>query len=238
MTALSIAEAEQRLTANPQVRSACRGRENGPGPRSAAARASLASVTDLSTATVRRNGRRAEIPPSAGVSRQAHDTPAVPRDPRAAAAHSGMAPALAAVPRDPARRQTIRSRQPGVQSAARPAAGQALAAHQAGARPAAGPVRLTARGRRLAAVLAVSLAALALCAFSLIAADGAAAASHGGAHQGMRPVVVEPGQTLWSVASAAEPRADPQSVVQQIMQANSLTGTVIQAGQVLWVPRG
>jgi hypothetical protein len=238
MTALSIAEAEQRLTGNPQVSPARRGRANAPGPRSAATRASLASVTELSTATARRNGGQAEIPPLAGVSRRARDTPALPRDPRAAAPHSGMAPALAAVAHDPARRQAIRSRQPGVQSAARPAAGQALRAHQPGVRPAAGPVRLTARGRRLAAVLAVSLAALALCAFSLIAADGAAAASHGGAHQGMRRVVVEPGQTLWSVASAAEPQADPQSVVQQIMQANSLTGTVIQAGQVLWVPRG
>jgi LysM repeat protein len=102
-------------------------------------------------------------------------------------------------------------------------------------------VRLTARGRRVVAALVVSAGAAVLCLFSLTAAGGAAAASHGAAragYQGMRQVVVEPGQTLWSVASAAEPQADPQAVIQQIMQANSLAGTTIRAGQVLWVPRG
>ena len=54
----------------------------------------------------------------------------------------------------------------------------------------------------------------------------------------MRHVVVKPGQTLWSIASAAEPTADPQAVIQQILTANSLPASTIHTGQVLWVPRG
>jgi Tfp pilus assembly protein FimV len=53
----------------------------------------------------------------------------------------------------------------------------------------------------------------------------------------MHQIVVRPGQTLWSIASAAEPAADPRDVVQQIMTANAMTGTTITAGQLLWVPR-
>jgi Tfp pilus assembly protein FimV len=90
--------------------------------------------------------------------------------------------------------------------------------------------------------VAISLAvaaAVAVC--TLLATGGAAAASHGSpraGYQGMHQVVVRPGQTLWSIASAAEPTADPQTVIQQIMTANSLPGAVIHAGQVLWVPKG
>jgi LysM repeat protein len=54
----------------------------------------------------------------------------------------------------------------------------------------------------------------------------------------MTRVVVRPGQTLWSIASQAEPTADPRLVIQQIIQANSLSGPVIQPGQSLWVPKG
>jgi LysM repeat protein len=54
----------------------------------------------------------------------------------------------------------------------------------------------------------------------------------------MTRVVVRPGQTLWSIAVRAEPTADPRVVVQEIIDANSLTGPAIQAGAVLWVPRG
>ena len=53
----------------------------------------------------------------------------------------------------------------------------------------------------------------------------------------MHQIVVQPGQTLWSIASAAEPSADPRSVVQQIMTVNDLTGTKLPVGEELWVPR-
>ena len=52
----------------------------------------------------------------------------------------------------------------------------------------------------------------------------------------MHQVVVQPGQTLWSIAAAAEPAADPRTVVQEIMSANALGSPAISAGQQLWVP--
>jgi LysM repeat protein len=54
----------------------------------------------------------------------------------------------------------------------------------------------------------------------------------------MTQVVVQPGQTLWSIAAAAEPSANPWTVVQQIIDANALSGARVQAGQLLWVPKG
>jgi hypothetical protein len=75
---------------------------------------------------------------------------------------------------------------------------------------------------------------------SLLASGGAQATNHGQAragYQGMRQVVVRQGQTLWSIASAAEPSADTRVVVQEIMTANALTSGDISTGQLLWVPR-
>jgi hypothetical protein len=110
----------------------------------------------------------------------------------------------------------------------------------AGATVAPGPLRLTRRGRLVMTVLAVLCVTVAVLMSILLASGGAQAANHGqsgGAYQGMHQIVVGPGQTLWSIASAAEPTADPRAVVQQIMSVNALTGTSIQAGQLLWVPR-
>jgi len=74
----------------------------------------------------------------------------------------------------------------------------------------------------------------------LMAATGAQAANHGlppaAARAGLRHVVVRPGQTLWSIASAAEPSADPRVVIQEIMQVNALSGGVVVPGESLWVP--
>jgi hypothetical protein len=75
---------------------------------------------------------------------------------------------------------------------------------------------------------------------SLLASGGAQATNHGrrgAGYQGMREIVVRPGQTLWSIASAAEPSADTRVVVQEIMTANALTSVIISAGRLLWVPR-
>lgn len=103
------------------------------------------------------------------------------------------------------------------------------------------PIRLTRRGRVVAGVLAVvALTAVALVIIALAASGGAQATNNGQAragYQGMREIVVQPGQTLWSIASAAEPSVDPRVVVQEIMSANAMTSTTISAGQLLWVPR-
>ena len=102
------------------------------------------------------------------------------------------------------------------------------------------PLRLTRRGRMVVASLVVGVIAAIALVVGLAAAGGAQAANHGqprAGYQGMQEIVVRPGQTLWSIASAAEPGADPRDVVQQIMTANAMTGTTITAGQLLWVPR-
>ena len=134
-----------------------------------------------------------------------------------------------------------------------PAAARTGAPLRAGARPAAvsdrgarlaqaerSPLRLTRRGKAVLAVLLVTgLTVLALLVTTLVS-SGAQATNHGApdaGYRGMREVVVRPGQTLWSIASAAEPTADPRIVIQEIMTANALTSTDVTAGQLLWVPR-
>ena len=102
------------------------------------------------------------------------------------------------------------------------------------------PLRLTRRGRVVVATLIVAVIAAIALVVGLAAAGGVQAANNSqprAGYQGMHEIVVRPGQTLWSIASAAEPGADPRDVVQEIMTANAMTGTTISAGQLLWVPR-
>jgi LysM domain len=102
------------------------------------------------------------------------------------------------------------------------------------------PVRLTRRGRIVVAALGLAVATLAALLLSLAASGGAQASDHGrpgAGYQGMRQIVVRPGQTLWSIASQTEPSVDPRQVIPQIMAANSMTSTSLQAGELLWVPR-
>jgi len=219
MTALSIAEAERRAAADPQVSAARRQRIRTAG--------GLASVTELPAAARQRGAAGPENFRGAGVSRPA----GVSR--RAAA--PGPARVPAGVSRDgrPDRAGMRRVVHPAPVGVSRlPVISPSESARGKG------PVRLTTRGRAVVVSLAAA-AAVAVC--TLLATGGAAAAIHGSpgaGYQGMHQVVVEPGQTLWSIASAAEPTADPQAVIQQIVTANSLPGTVIHAGQVLWVPKG
>jgi nucleoid-associated protein YgaU len=76
----------------------------------------------------------------------------------------------------------------------------------------------------------------------IAAAVSVQASSHatapGSAYRGMTQVVVQPGQTLWSIAAAAEPSGNAWAVVQQIINVNALPSVKVQAGQQLWVPRG
>jgi hypothetical protein len=91
----------------------------------------------------------------------------------------------------------------------------------------------------VAALLLSGLTIAALLA-SVLASGRAQATNHGQAragYQGMHQIVVQPGQTLWSIAVAAEPTADTRIVVQEIVTANALSGSTISAGQLLWVPR-
>ncbi len=98
------------------------------------------------------------------------------------------------------------------------------------------PARLTSRGR--IAVTGVSALLVGVLSVGLAAA---AQATHSGQPSGGRyvaKVLVRPGESLWSLAEAYDPHADPRQVVDQIRQLNAMAGDQLQAGQQLWVPRG
>jgi LysM repeat protein len=138
---------------------------------------------------------------------------------------------------EPARRPSARP-EPAPRPSAPPEPAPPLSARPEPARDrAAAPLRLTRRGRVVAAIAA----ALLLAALSLVITASAQATNHPvprTAPQGLAQVIVRPGQSLWSVAENADPDADTRVVIQQIIELNSLTGDVVFAGQRLWVPRG
>ena len=90
----------------------------------------------------------------------------------------------------------------------------------------------------MAALAVVAACGLFVAGASAAQASGLAGPSaHGGPGAAER-VVVQPGDTLWSIAQSAAPNADARTIVQEILQANRLTTANITAGQRLWVPRG
>ena len=95
-----------------------------------------------------------------------------------------------------------------------------------------GPVRLTRRGR---ALLVLLLAGLLLAAFSLGQQDSQAA-SEVGAPAEVQTVVVQPGESLWSVAQRIAPDNDPREVIAQIQRLNDLESSTLHVGQHLLLP--
>ena len=182
------------------------------------------------------------------VPRQAGRAEAVGAQPTGGPVRSTAARAQA-VGAPPARSQPPRSQPPRpvavVSTAGRSQAARIEAARGASPRvqaaranTAAAPLRLTRRGR----VVVAAVAALLVTLLSLLATGAAQATSHSVpprvVDRNLTQVVVQPGQSLWSVAENADPNADPRQVMQQIIELNGLTGDVIMTGQRLWVPRG
>jgi hypothetical protein len=99
-------------------------------------------------------------------------------------------------------------------------------------------LRLTRRGRVVLAAFAAVVMSLIGLAAANGARGGASAAPAGTAGHSTTRIVVQPGQTLWTIATQADPRADPRQVVQRIIAANALRDGSVQAGQRLLVPRG
>jgi hypothetical protein len=94
-------------------------------------------------------------------------------------------------------------------------------------------LRLTRRGRAvvvLGLLLLLVLGAFALGRVSSSAATGAARAGH------QRFTVVQPGESLWSIARRSVPGADPRVTVQRIVDLNSLTGATVVPGQRVALP--
>jgi Tfp pilus assembly protein FimV len=94
-----------------------------------------------------------------------------------------------------------------------------------------GRVRLTRRGRALARVLATVL----VVAMFLLVAPGLARGI-GPARPAPRVTyVVQPGDTLWSIAQRVAPGQDPRPVVDRLIEANDVRGG-LQTGQELSIP--
>ena len=98
------------------------------------------------------------------------------------------------------------------------------------ARPAQAGMKLTARGRRVVALLALLPI---LVAFLLIGTRAVQADATGPT---TAVVKVEAGQSLWDVAVAIAPNEDPRSTIWTIKALNGLETSEVQAGQALIVP--
>lgn len=110
------------------------------------------------------------------------------------------------------------------------------------ARPVRTRVRLTRRGRIVVATL-ITAAVVLVAALAWLAGTARAEAAGSGSpasavYHSLRPVVVQPGESLWTIATQADPAGDPRAVMQEIIDINALNGTSVQPGQRLWLPRG
>jgi LysM repeat protein len=98
-------------------------------------------------------------------------------------------------------------------------------------------VRLTRRGRLArAAALVVLLAVLAVSLVDTFVASRALADTAAPAPVGTRAMTVTPGDSLWSIARAAHPEADPREVVLAIRDLNAMRSNLIHPGQELLIP--
>jgi nucleoid-associated protein YgaU len=97
-----------------------------------------------------------------------------------------------------------------------------------------GPVRLTRRGRRLVAGLALG----AVLTVSAVVGGALLDGSDSPALElaGRSSVVVHSGDTLWSIAESLAPDTDPRDVVDALQEVNGLSGASLVPGQVLLLP--
>lgn len=93
--------------------------------------------------------------------------------------------------------------------------------------PAAPSIRLTRRGR---ALVVCALAALGLGALGMV--NTAIAADQ----PRTTTVVVQPGESLWTIATMIDPGRDPRATIHEIKSLNQLGNAVVQVGQTLLVP--
>jgi nucleoid-associated protein YgaU len=112
---------------------------------------------------------------------------------------------------------------PAVRSAARPARRSANA-----------KLRLTRRGRIVLMLGSTMFLFLAVLASGRISADAGTAIGDQGAANGV--VVVQAGESLWQIAKAVAPQADPRETVSLIRDLNGLGDSTLVAGQSIIVP--
>ncbi|MFF2273055.1 LysM peptidoglycan-binding domain-containing protein [Agromyces sp. NPDC058136] len=95
-------------------------------------------------------------------------------------------------------------------------------------------LRLTSRGRFVFTTLAAI--PLIVWAFVLVLGAGGAAADVAGGGAALEYVTVDVGASLWEIAEAVAPSADPRDTIAEIVRINGLDGATIVPGQQLAIP--
>lgn len=96
-------------------------------------------------------------------------------------------------------------------------------------------VRLTRRGRL---TVTLTFLALVLAAMVAVGSTWASASLSGGESEPVKVVVVQPGDTLYDLASSVSEPGEVRDMVHRIQELNSLPSATIAEGQELAVPRG
>lgn len=101
------------------------------------------------------------------------------------------------------------------------------------------PVRLTltSRGRSVVMVSALILATSTFAAtFSAFNGAAASTTSVSDAPIAAEEIIVQPGESYWSIARAIAPGVSTQDVIDQIHELNPFAGATLQAGTKILVP--
>ena len=99
------------------------------------------------------------------------------------------------------------------------------------------PIRPRRRARRQRSPWPARLRNSAVLAGAVLALSlGLAKVAEGGAQGGYATVTVEPGDTLWAIASDRYPGSDVRAKVWQIEQVNHLQGETLRPGDTIQVP--
>ena len=96
-------------------------------------------------------------------------------------------------------------------------------------------LRLTRRGRAVFGTLATLLVIGVLAVVATFSGAQAVASAESSAAE-FGYVVVQPGDSLWQVASSIDPNSDPRDLVAEIVRLNQLDGSGVLAGQPIAVP--
>ena len=99
-----------------------------------------------------------------------------------------------------------------------------------------GHIRLTRRGRLALLCVAVMCMLFGFSIGNLVSFGSSAPSYPTTPSAGSQTIVVQPGQTLWGIATQAAPHADPRATVQRIIDLNHLAGTNLQVGESLALP--
>jgi nucleoid-associated protein YgaU len=111
------------------------------------------------------------------------------------------------------------------------AAAPSISAHPSST---AGGLRLTRRGRVAVGIMSTLFLLLVVLFSGRLSADAGTSMSDQGSATGV--VVVQAGESLWQIAQAIAPQADPRETVTLIRELNGLGESAIVPGQSIVVP--